>query len=387
MQPEKCDLTKADEIYADILDQISRGVWATGGQLPTERAFAEQYGVSRPTISRILNRLRDGGHITRMVGAGTFLSDTTRPVVATERKSIGLFVPGLGKGEIFEPICAHIAELSNRHDVMLIWGSLPAGVPGDDGRLVQAAERLVDQGVRGVFFQPVEREKGAEQQNRRITQVFARAGVKLVLLDSDFMTFPERSRHDLVGIDNVAAAFQLCRHYLDQGAERVDFLWRPYTAGTCDQRLVGYRDALCRAGITPKPAWEHEGDASDEAFVADLVRRGATNIICVNDETASQLMRSLEGLGLTVPDDVRIAGFDDVRYAHLLRVPLTTMRQPCRELAEIALRTMVDRIDQPDMPIATIALRAELCIRRSSLLSGAAGAVSAPVLPISSARG
>lgn len=360
---------KTDELYAEILDQISRGVWVPGEQLPTERALAERYGVSRPTISRVLNRLRDAGQITRVVGAGTFLAEPGKPIVAgPNRQAIGLFVPGLGRGEIFEPICAHIAELSTQHDVTLIWGSLPAGLSGHATRWIEAAGRLVAQGVKGVFFQPVEREPDAEQQNRGIAELFARAGVKLVLLDSDYLAFPDRSPHDLVGIDNLSAAFQLCRHFLDQGERRVDFLWPRYTAGTCFQRLMGYREALLGAGIKPERSWEHEGDPRTPSFIAGLLEQGATNIICVNDETASWVMGSLETLGLSVPGDVRVAGFDDVKYAHLLRVPLTTIRQPCREIAEIALKTLIDRINLPHLPPATIQIKAELCVRQSSLL-------------------
>jgi len=380
--PAGRDSMNAEEIYSEILEQISRGVWTVGQQLPTERAFAERYGVSRPTISRVLNRLKAAGHITRAVGAGTFLTEVPAPAARAQRKSIGLFIPGLGRGEIFEPICAHIAELSNRHDIMLIWGSLPAGASRNPEQLVQAAERLVAQGVNGVFFQPVEREKGAEQQNRRITELFTGAGVKLVLLDSDFLPFPDRGPYDLVAIDNIGAGYELCRHFLVQGAQRVDFLWRPYTAGTYEQRLIGYREALVRAGIAPNPAWEHEGDASELSFVARIIDGGARNIICVNDETASQVMRGLDDLGLSVPNDVRIAGFDDVKYAHLLRVPLTTMRQPCRALAEIAVRTMINRIDQPELPPAILSVRAELCVRRSSRLGADAQATSVRAISV-----
>ena len=61
-------------------------------------------------------------------------------------------------------------------------------------------------------------------------------------------------------------------------------------------------------------------------------------------------MRSLEVLDLNVPEDIRIAGFDDVKYAHLARVPLTTMKQPCRELGELALNTLIERIETPTLP-------------------------------------
>ena len=360
---------KTEDIYLDIVRQLTEGVWAVGDQLPTERALAEHYGVSRPTVSRVLNRLRDSGQIRRTVGAGSFLTEAPRPLVNTQR-NIGLFIPGLGKGEIFEPICARIAELSQHYNFNLIWGSMPAHEADDhDEKLVQAAQRFIDQGVQGVFFQPIERESGAENKNLKIAAMFEQAAIPLVLLDGDYLAYPKRSAHDLVGIDNIAASYQLCEHFIKQGATRVDFLWQPNTAGTYIQRLIGYREALFRAGITPNRSFEHEGDPRDKAFVRTLVDAGVSNLICANDETAALFMHELDNLGLEAPKDMRIAGFDDVKYAHLARVPLTTMRQPCRTLGELALSTLIERIKNPNLPPRNITARALLCVRESSQLT------------------
>ena len=263
---------KIDDIYADIVKQVSEGVWKAGDQLPTERALTEQYGVSRPTISRVLNRLRDEGQLRRVVGSGSYL---TKPVLApkSRHKKLGLFVPGLGKGEIFEPICATIAELSHVYDFNLIWGSIPAEQSEDsNGMLLQTARRFVEMDLDGVFFQPVEREAGAENKNLQIVSVFDRASIPIVLLDGDYLTFPDRSGHDLVGIDNTVAAYWLCHHFLRQGARRVDFLWQPNTAGTYFLRRMGYREALHRAGMAADQACEHEGSPSDIGFVRDMNR-------------------------------------------------------------------------------------------------------------------
>ena len=366
---EKSDLRKTEEIYQDILAQISKGKWAIGQKLPTERVFSEQYGVSRPTMGRILNRLKDSGHIKRVVGAGTFLTNTGGATLPVRSRKIGLFVPGLGKGEIFEPICANIAELSTEQNISLIWGGPPSSSSSSPALLIQAAKRLIEQDVQGVFFQPVEREKNALETNLQIAELFRTAKVEIVLLDADLVPFPQKSPYDLVGIDNIAAAYQLTKHFTDQGAERVDFVWSPYTANTLTSRIKGYREALLAAGIQPTDHWLHEGDSKTAAFASALIDSGARNFICSNDEIASQLMRSLEELGLRVPEDVRLAGFDDVKYAHMLKVPLTTVRQPCRALAQIALRTMIDRLSFPHMPPTTVTLAADLCLRRSSRFS------------------
>ena len=71
------------------------------------------------------------------------------------------------------------------------------------------------------------------------------------------------------------------------------------------------------------------GDPSDAAFVDNAMRaQGMDAFLCANDRTAAQLMQTLLGLGVKVPEQIRIAGIDDVRYAGLLPVPLTTFHQP-----------------------------------------------------------
>ena len=76
-------------------------------------------------------------------------------------------------------------------------------------------------------------------------------------------------------------------------------------------------------------------------------------------------MRALLAQQIRIPGDVRIVGIDDVNYASLLPVPLTTIRQPCREIGAAALEAMLDRLDRPAMPARDILLDCELVVRDS----------------------
>ena len=87
--------------------------------------------------------------------------------------------------------------------------------------------------------------------------------------------------------------------------------------------------------------------------------------VCANDLTAGDLMHTLISLGRRIPKDIRIVGIDDVKYARLLPVPLTTLHQPCRDLGRIALAVMLDRIANPDLPPRDVLLRCELIVRKS----------------------
>jgi len=359
---------RSNDILTELLSQLEQGVWKTGDKLPAERELSERYKVSRPTVSRVLSQLRDMGLIERAVGSGTYVTGAGGKRKDAHR-TFGLFVPGLGRGEIFEPICNRIAELSQENDFSLIWGSIPSDRDATtEDRLYQTAQSFIDRGMDGIFLQPVEREQGLSNKNLRIASMFENAGIPMVLLDSDYLLYPERSGHDLVGIDNIQAGLVLCGHFLEKRPRRVDFLWRPNTAGTYALRLIGHREALQRAGIEPSRDYEHQGDPRDLDFVSALVKAGARDIICVNDETAVTLIISLVNLGLRVPEDVRVAGFDDLKFAHLAQVPLTTMHQPCREIGEVALSAMLSRLANPGLPPRNLTVVAGLQVRRSSSL-------------------
>jgi GntR family transcriptional regulator of arabinose operon len=96
-----------------------------------------------------------------------------------------------------------------------------------------------------------------------------------------------------------------------------------------------------------------------------LKRTKADGIVCANDITAAQLMRTLQGLSVNVPQKIRITGIDDVKYASLLPVPLTTIHQPCADIGKMAVAAMVHRLQNPGLPALDILLNFRLVVRQS----------------------
>ena len=96
-----------------------------------------------------------------------------------------------------------------------------------------------------------------------------------------------------------------------------------------------------------------------------MAGRLADAVICANDDTAAMLIRTMESQGVHPPRDIRVVGFDDVKYATLVSVPLTTMHQPCRDIAVVAFQTMMRRLTEPTFPIQTISLTPHLVVRES----------------------
>ena len=88
-------------------------------------------------------------------------------------------------------------------------------------------------------------------------------------------------------------------------------------------------------------------------------------VVCANDRTAGRLMHALLALGKRLPQDVALVGIDDVGYASLLPVPLTTVRQPCREIGAAAVAAMMERVQRPHVAPRDILLEGVLVVRES----------------------
>jgi DNA-binding LacI/PurR family transcriptional regulator len=104
----------------------------------------------------------------------------------------------------------------------------------------------------------------------------------------------------------------------------------------------------------------------DLEFVRNLVEQEKPDgVVCGNDLTAAHLMRALIGLGVRVPEQIRLVSFDDVNYAKFLPVPLTTIHQNCPQLGESAMELMLNRMRHPHRPGVDLLVPFELVVRES----------------------
>jgi len=158
----------------------------------------------------------------------------------------------------------------------------------------------------------------------------------------------------------------ITRHLIDCGCQRAHFIARKGSASTVDARIAGFKDATSDQGIVGSEV-VHRGDPRDREFVRSVIENcNPDGIVCANDVTAAGLMCTLQEIGVCVPDDVLIAGIDDVKYAELLRVGLTTVRQPCSAIGTAAFAAMLARIENPNAPSQDTLLACELVIREST---------------------
>jgi GntR family transcriptional regulator of arabinose operon len=356
-------MPKHEDVCRALRQEIQQGRWKPGDRLPSEADLVERFGVSRITIGRAVRDLQQAGLVSRRAGSGTFVQPRTRGAGA---RSFGLLIPDLGDTEIFESICQGMmaSPLAAKH--ALLWGSGRASEPSTEDRAWALCQQYVERRVSGVFFAPLEWAPDRNDVNQRIGRAFDAAGIPVVLLDRPLEPYPHPGRHDVVGIDNWRAGFQVADHLFERGCRRVAFVGRQGAAPTVDAREAGYREAVHLRGADAHPPLVVRIPPEDTRTLHALMdREKPDGIACANDRIAAHVMRTLLQQGVRIPGDIRLAGIDDVDYAPLLPVPLTTLRQPTRQIGDVALAVMLDRLARPDLPARHVQLQCEL-IRRES---------------------
>lgn len=354
---------KYQTIYGTLKQEIIDGRYGEGEFLPTELELAARFEASRPTVAKALDMLRVQKIIERRAGYGTVVLASA----LTRGKKIGLLIPRLGQTEIFEPICAAIEEEGRKHH----WQVMRPTGTGDSRTAAEIAERLCLKFIRekaaGVFFTPVEHVSGGEELNQSIIARLKEVGIQVVLLDRDVVDWPDQTASDLVGIDNIQAGYVITQHVLEQGCQQIVFATQPNPAMTVQLRIMGCREALLKSGRNSNALVVQEVPEDETAPCADLLTQHRPDaLICANDATAAVLMRQLLDAGISIPEQLKVAGFDDVKYASLLSVPLTTYHQPCEHIGRAAAAAMHLRLEYPDAAPHRTTLQGRLIRRRST---------------------
>jgi GntR family transcriptional regulator, arabinose operon transcriptional repressor len=354
---------KYRQVYSALRRDIQSGRLAKGDRLPSEADLVRLFGASRITVGRAVRDLQAAGLVERRPGAGTFV----KVPQSGGGLSFGLLIPDLGETEIFEPICQGMMASPLAEEHALIWGSLNRPGTSREDDAWRLCRQYIDRRVSGVFFAPLEMTPGKDSVNEQIARALDAARIPVVLLDRTVVPYPQRGHHDLVGIDNRRAGYVITEHLLQLGARRLAFVAPPHAAATVDARAAGYREALYAAGAAVDPALVQRIDPEEAAAVKALIdSQHPDGIVCANDRTAARVMRALLSLGCQVPGDIRLVGIDDADFAELLPVPLTTLRQPSRQIGDVALAAMLQRIARRDLPTRDILLHCELIVRKSS---------------------
>jgi GntR family transcriptional regulator, arabinose operon transcriptional repressor len=354
---------KYQQVFATLEEGILSGRYLPGQKLPSEAALLKEFSTSRITVVRALRELQQRGLVQRRAGSGTYV---TAGVPGRAGLLFGLLIPNLGETEIFGPICQSIAEVLQARKHALLWGNMTPAAEAKETQSLALCRQYLAQKVAGVFFAPLEWTPQNDQTNQAVVAVLEAARIPIILLDRGLQPYPKRSAHDLISIDHRRAGYLVTEHLVQLGCRRIAFLAYANSAPTIEARVAGYQEALLRAGVAFEPNLVQQLRSDDVREIAQLMQRLKPDaMVCANDRTAGHVMRSLLELDYRIPRDVRIVGIDDVQYASLLPVPLTTVHQPCRDLGIAAAAAMLERMTMPALPPRDILLDCRLVVRDS----------------------
>lgn len=349
-----------------LKSEILGGKYESHVRFPSEGTLVRRFGVSRPTIERALRELKREGLLESKAGSGSFLTFTARNATGV----IGIIVPDYKEIDFFTRLSDAIAAEMRESGYNVLLGDVSASeTTVDRGNwAIRLAKTYAQQRVAGVLLEPMDLAPNSYEATKKILSILTAKDIPVILLDRDYVPMPERSSYDLIGIDNFQTGYRIAQHLLERGAKRICFATPPNYANTIRARIHGVAQAALDAGRPFGKNSVIEIKPDDIAGYRKLMRgkNAPDAFICRNDHTAAKLIQTLSSLGISVPNDVRIAGFDDGEIARLVNPPLTTIRQPVKTLAKISAAALIERIRRPSLAPRAILLDAELVVRSST---------------------
>jgi LacI family transcriptional regulator len=152
-----------------------------------------------------------------------------------------------------------------------------------------------------------------------------------------------------VFMDDVQAADDITTHLINRGHRRIGFIKGHPNHMASEERLYGYRRALDRVGIAFEPHYVMDGAFDYESGVAAAAQflampQRPSAIFASNDDMAAGVLSVAHDLGMDLPNDLSVVGFDDTTIAQMVWPPLTTIRQPTRELAYAATELLFNGV-------------------------------------------
>jgi DNA-binding LacI/PurR family transcriptional regulator len=325
-----------------------------------QRDVAEHAGVSVSTVSRVLSNVAGISESVqqRVLAAAAELGyEGNKEKPSTQLQNVGLLTT-LPLASALDPFHADVLngveQACSEQGIHLSYATINNGGSGDDKWLNRLQQNPIDGLLLLSLDDPV------------VIEQLRVLNLPIVMINVDL---PEL-REDSFLPDNDQGALLAMHYLISHGHERILHITQSKRR-TIQRRAEVYREALIEAGIPYDPQLLFEVEINAEATYAAMARRLAqrdidfTAVFCANDLSAMGFMRAAQEIGLRIPDDVSVIGFDDIAPAAFLSPPLTTIRIETRELATLALRRLVDRASDPRLTPIRVLLSCHLIERRS----------------------
>lgn len=343
-----------------LIEQIELGIFKTDDRIPTEEAFAEMTGLARATIRQAVQNLVNMGYLSRKRRLGTFVISRS----PEEKRStiIGILIPDIRSG--YAPELARGAEdeaARNKHSIILC---------NTDDLYTRAdfhSDRLIENNVSGVIFVPT---AATDEKNRRIIEKFLRKKIPVVLADRQI---PELEI-DSVTTDNIQGGYNVVKHLIRKGHRKIVIIISTLFSTERD-RLEGYKKALSEHHISIESSFlMTNNERFTEDHYIEYVRRAlslkskVTAIFAGHDRIAYLVYSVANDMGIRIPEDISLVGYDDLPFTRMHYYYLTTVHQPIYEMGQESMKLIMSRLRGEIDEFQQIVLDSHL-VERESVLS------------------
>jgi LacI family transcriptional regulator len=339
----------------------------TSGTRVTLKDIAIDTGFSINTVSRALNDKAEVHAATKekILAAASRLgyraNRLAKGLRSNKTGTIGVVVTDVAN-PFFSALVKGIAKAARELDYSIILQDSDENYAGEQ----EAIHVLLAEQVDGILITPVQSDKETIASLSQARFPFVLVGRYFQDLDTNYVV-PDDYRGGLLATE----------HLLSQGYRRIAMVNGPLHISSARERFQGYADAQARHGIAVDRSLVVTGALTvGEGF--DLARSilkrtpPPSAIVTYSDFVAFGVMQAVREVGLSIPEDVAVVGFDDVWMASCLQVPLTTIRSPKEELGRQAMQLLVRRLrdDQSTAETDKLKLDVQLVIRESSQRRG-----------------
>ncbi|MCE5198113.1 MAG: substrate-binding domain-containing protein [Armatimonadota bacterium] len=367
--------TLPDKIASSIYtDYIESGLIKCGGRLPTIRELQRQYGRSNSIIVHALGLLDSRGVIEKKSDGICYVASEAKLTEKRMPKMIGSVVPAMTEPNFVMRIHTGVEEACREFGYQVISASANLSYEIEE----QQVMRLIDVGCEAVIVTPVIRTRKQIKHDylKSIPSTYP-----MVLVD---VAYPEQ-KHTQVILDNFNAGYDMTKLLLNEGHRKIAFMESNSSDGNLMhrsnwERCDGYLRALRSAGIVPCPedrwlikAWyTQDEDLMNNELIA-LLRRWKempdrpTAIIALEDFYAMQIITLGRELGISVPDDLKVVGFDNLDLANRLGATFPTTNPDMALAGKIAVSLAVQQLEGRIADPTTYVLPVPIRVRTSAL--------------------
>ncbi len=330
--------------------------------MATIQDVAKAAKVSVATVSRVLNNSPSVSEKKQQVVMRAIQELNYQPNLLgrnlrrTETKMILVLVPTIFN-TFYAKVVKGIEDIGNENGYNVMLCNTYAEKNREQVFLKQLKNRLVD----GIIFMATGLSKEALNE---INQHFP------IVQCCEYIKGANLSR---ISIDNYAAAYKAVTHLIRQGRKRIAMISSLNKLASTVEREAGYKKALENAGIAIEPDIILPGDygfKSGLRAARQLLTKefNIDGIFAISDMMAIGAMKTIKENGLSVPEDIAVVGFDDIRYTSMCEPQLTTISQPQYDLGCGAMTLLLKRIQNEKADIEHIVLEHELMIRGSTVI-------------------